>query len=646
MIDRFDSPCFFPPLAALVMAALMIAITVVASDAELAAAEPSPAAALGLQPVQGDVDYERVPPDEVKNCSVMDIDRAGWSGWEVLAPDGSILRRFADTDNDKKVDLWCYFKYGVEVYRDVDENGNGKADQYRWLATGGIRWGLDDDEDGVIDRWKQISAEEVTAEVVASLREKDTKRFERLLISQSEIDALGLGRDKSEQISVKADRAARDFEALARRQESVGPEARWVQFAASSPGVVPRGTDGSSKDVVVYENAVAMFEEQDRSGQLMVGTLIRVEDAWRLVELPSVGDDGEAIAQTTGNFFTPGGAAVVGGSSAVMAGGTQESYVQLEEIDADLASATEPSQIARLHQSRADVIEKLIEGSANRSERDSWVRQLVDMLSVGAQTGAYPDGSKRLRNVARKFAGSDDELKAYADFQAISTEYAVRQTPDADFAKVQEWYLESLSGFVERYPRTREAAQAWLQLALSKEFEDKEREALVYYKKVASSFAGTDPGEKAAGAVRRLESIGRRVELRGRTIDGNAFQLSQLQGKPIVLHYWATWCEPCKQDMKLLRRLQASYQRDGLQIVGVNVDLTQNLAESYMAEAQLPWVHLFEEGGLESSGLAKALGVQTLPTMMLIDADGKVVRHNVRAAELDEEIAQMLRRDR
>ncbi len=55
---------------------------------------------------------------------------------------------------------------------------------------------------------------------------------------------------------------------------------------------------------------------------------------------------------------------------------------------------------------------------------------------------------------------------------------------------------------------------------------------------------------------------------------------------------------------------------------------------------------LFEEGGLESSGLAKAFGVLTLPTMMLIDKDGKVVRHNVRAAELDEEIERMLKRSR
>ena len=130
--------------------------------------------------------------------------------------------------------------------------------------------------------------------------------------------------------------------------------------------------------------------------------------------------------------------------------------------------------------------------------------------------------------------------------------------------------------------------------------------------------------------------------MQGTTIDGQSFRLSSLRGKPVVLHYWATWCEPCKQDMKLLRRLQASYQRAGLQLVGVNVDITREMASDFLRANPLPWTQLFEEGALESSRLAKAFGVQTLPTMMLIDQDGKVVRHNVRAAELDDELNAMV----
>ncbi len=601
--------------------------------------------ALAMRPVQKDVSYGQVAADDTAKCTLSNVKIKGWRGFELVGPDGATLRRFADTNDDKKIDLWSYFQYGMEVYRDIDADFDGKADQYRWLSTGGTRWGLDDNEDGQIDRWQQISAEEVSAEVVAAIRDQNIERFVALLISENEIKELGLSEQKAEQISVKADRAARDFAALAKRQKAIGTNANWVQFAATSPGLVPSGTDGSTKDVVVYENAVAMFQDGDKSGQLMVGTLVRVDDAWRLVELPLLGTDGETVQQSNGNFFNPGGMA---SSESIASAGigekTQELVNELEKVDELLAKTEKASDIEKLHEQRATAVERLIESSGNASDRETWVRQLVDTLSVAAQTGAYPDGAKRLRLVAKKFAADNDSLRAYVDYQAIGTEYVVRQTPDADFAKVQEWYLDALNGFVDRYPETPEAAQAWLQLALSKEFEDKEEDALKFYKKVASSFPGSTEGDKAAGAVRRLESVGKQVDLQGTSMDGKSFSLSSLRGKPIVLHYWATWCEPCKQDMKLLRQLQARYDKAGLRIVGVNVDQTRGLADGFMKEAKLPWTQLFEDGGLETSPLATAFGVQTLPTMMLIGADGKVIRHNVRAAELDGELEKMLKR--
>ena len=632
MMDRLQR--FSPVLAA----GLLLGTAVVGHTAP-----PSPEDALVLKPVQPGVDYEKVEADQQSGCKVIDIDESAWSGWEVIAEDGTLLRRFADTNRDQKIDLWCYFKFGVEVYRDVDQDFNGKADQYRWLATGGTRWGLDRDEDGGIDSWKQISAEEVTAEVVAALREKDTDRFAPLVIVEQELDFLGLGKEKKTQILALSIAAKSGFDALAKDQDVVADDAVWVQFAAGTPGVVPSGTEGSTRDVVVYENAVAMFDQGNGSGQLMVGTLVQVGKAWRLVGLPVLGEEGSALAQAGGNFFAPDTAtasSVMNDSGAAQK--TQDLVTALEKIDTQFAVAKDSAAIAILHERRAGVVEKLVLAAATKEDREIWFRQLVDMLSMGAQTGSYPSGLERLRTVSQRFAGDDESLKAYADYQSIGADYMVRQTPNADFTEVQEWYIGALSRFVERYPATPEAAQAWLNLALSKEFEDKDKEALAYYKKVVSLFSKTSSGEIAAGAVRRLESVGREVDLEGTTLDGKPFRLSRLRGKPVVLHYWATWCEPCKQDMKLLRRLQASYQRAGLQVVGVNVDLTKQEAQRYLQQTQVSWTQLFEPGGLDGSRLAKAFGVQTLPTMMLIDPQGKVVRHNVRAAELQTEIDRIL----
>lgn len=608
------------------------------------AAPPSAESALALQPVQKDFSFQKVAAADVEKCRVIDLNENGWTGWIVESDDGTRLRRFADTNGDKKIDLWCYYDQGVEVYRDVDSDFNGKADQYRWLGTAGTRWGIDRNENGKVDFWKQISAEEVSAEAIAALADADAERFARLLATESEIRSLNLGKATSDRLLDKIKRAEVGFTVLAAKQKGVSSAARWVQFASTSPGIVPAGTNGSKSDVRVYENAVAMFDDAGKGGQVLVGTIIQIGDAWRLVDLPQVVAEDQPLAQSPGVFFTPGG--TISNASTTRSGmgiETQELVAALEKIDSQLATATTPQDQAELNRRRVDVVERLIASASTAAERDTWMRQLVDTVSVAVQSGTYPGGLERLRKFSTDLPAGDKVLASYVQFQIISTEYVSKQTPDADFAKVQEWYLTSLTKFVETFPTSPEAAQAMLQLALSKEFEERETEALEYYNKVAKSFPGTDMGEKAAGAVRRLESLGKPIAFTGRTVKGEPFDLARLKGRPVVIHYWATWCEACKQDMKLLRQLQAKYQAAGLQIVGVNVDGSRNMATQFLQDNSVPWIHLFEDGGLESSGLAKQLGVQTLPMMMLLNADGEVVSNNIYAASLDAELAKIAR---
>ena len=99
--------------------------------------------ALKLAPVQQGVDYDRPTPEEAAKCKISVKKDAGQVGWVVENPEGLILRKFIDTNGDNVVDQWSYYKDGVEVYRDIDSDFNGKPDQYRWLNAGGTRWGVD-----------------------------------------------------------------------------------------------------------------------------------------------------------------------------------------------------------------------------------------------------------------------------------------------------------------------------------------------------------------------------------------------------------------------------------------------------------------------------------------------------------------------
>ena len=263
----------------------------------------------------------------------------GHVGWIVEGPSGVILRKFVDTNDDNIVDQWSYYKDGLEVYRDIDSNFNGKADQYRWFHTGGSRWGVDTKEDGSIDYWKSISAEEVTAEVIAAIATHDADRFARLVLAPAELKSLGLGKARAESVAEKTQKAIAGFKAMSVRQKAVGPDAVWVQLSASRPGVVPAGTDGSTKDLRVYENAVAIVESGGKHGQVQIGTLVQVGDAWRVIDLPQIAGEAQADATPSGFFFQA--AMVRRGETAGNGGGeaAQKLLADLENLDREAAHA-------------------------------------------------------------------------------------------------------------------------------------------------------------------------------------------------------------------------------------------------------------------------------------------------------------------
>ena len=147
-----------------------MAIAFGAVRAGTAADAPTPSAALKLTPIQSLVEYTIPNNEETAQCTIRPEKENNVTSWVVRNKQGEILRRFADSNSDNVVDQWCYFLGGLEVYRDIDSNFNGKADEYRWFNTAGTRWGVDKNEDGRIDSWRVISPHEVAEQVVFALK--------------------------------------------------------------------------------------------------------------------------------------------------------------------------------------------------------------------------------------------------------------------------------------------------------------------------------------------------------------------------------------------------------------------------------------------------------------------------------------------
>ena len=94
--------------------------------------------------------------------------------------------------------------------------------------------------------------------------------------------------------------------------------------------------------------------------------------------------------------------------------------------------------------------------------------------------------------------------------------------------------------------------------------------------------------------------------------------------------------------MARLKELYAKYAGRGFAIVGVSLDHSKEDLNAYLDDNRVPWKHIYEDGGLDSRP-ANELGVLTLPTMLLIDKDGKVISRNIHVAELSGELKERLK---
>lgn len=639
-------------LRALRKSALAVGISTLplAFAADSFAAKPTPSQALGLVPMQAGVDIDQPEKDEVDKCTLTAETSPGISGWVLETAGGRILRRFLDTNGDNRVDQWCYYKDGVEVYRDIDTDFKGKADQYRWLGTAGVRWGLDPDEDGKIDSWKMISPEEVSAEVVAAFRDGDAARFERLLITSAELKALGLGEAKAKEVSSKVAAAPGEFKTISKKQRVIGDKSEWVHFGGTQPGILPAGTDGATKDVVVYDNVSAVVETGKEHAQVAVGTLIRVGENWRIIDVPrNLLNPKAEVAADAGIFFLVNRKGT-GGDATPSDGidkATQDLINEVERLDALLAT-TPPEKQAKVHSQRCDALEKLISGAASAEDRGNWTRQYADTVNAAVQAGVFREGAKRLDNLFKAISKSKDgDLLAFVKFRAMSAAYNLSLQPEEpgkknDYAAIQVKWQDDLEEFVKEYPRSPDASEAMLQLALALESQGKEQDSDAWYARIIGEFPTLALAKKSAGARKRLASVGKTIELKGKTLDGQAVDLLQHRGKTVVIHYWATWCGPCKEDMAELKRLQAKFAGKPFAIIGVNLDSEAAKGADYLRTNRYPWPQLYEDKGLEGR-LATELGIWTLPTMLLIDKEGKVANRDIHIGELAIELEKRLK---
>jgi thiol-disulfide isomerase/thioredoxin len=109
-------------------------------------------------------------------------------------------------------------------------------------------------------------------------------------------------------------------------------------------------------------------------------------------------------------------------------------------------------------------------------------------------------------------------------------------------------------------------------------------------------------------------------------------KLSDFKGKAVLVNFWATWCEPCKVEMPWLVDLQKKYGSDGLQIVGIAMDDTdEKTIASFTHKMGINYpIVMGTEKVADLYG-----GIDGMPTLFFVDRSGKIVDHELGLRSMD-----------
>lgn len=107
---------------------------------------------------------------------------------------------------------------------------------------------------------------------------------------------------------------------------------------------------------------------------------------------------------------------------------------------------------------------------------------------------------------------------------------------------------------------------------------------------------------------------------------GNRLKLSDLAGTVVVLDFWASWCAPCREQMPILDRVSKEFADQKVMFVGVNTDSQVAPALEFLRKQPVSYVSVFDETGQVS----RAFGVSNLPTLVVIDAEGRITHNEAR----------------
>lgn len=237
------------------------------------------------------------------------------------------------------------------------------------------------------------------------------------------------------------------------------------------------------------------------------------------------------------------------------------------------------------------------------------------------------------------FAAQEEELRSIADDTGapeniradaglVLLQFATVEFDTARSEAAARGLSTAIEKFLETHPGDARAPVLRLTEAQALENFDPERARALYAE--AAENDNDQIAQAGKDGIAAMDMRDKPLDLSFTAVDGRKVDLAGLRGKVVLIDFWATWCPPCVEEAPGVVETYGKFKDKGFEIVGISLDRDKKALEDFVARHKMTWPQFFDGEGWDNE-MAKRFNIQSIPTMWLLDREGKLVDANPRS---------------